>query len=87
MAEGADGGTPDLSWDPAPNAVWSRRRDSDNAATLILLRHPAAPFPATPAPLLVDDIGDATMQGLALAYLNRANELKIIYPPLELPQN
>jgi hypothetical protein len=85
MAERADVAKLDLAWDPPKYAVWSRRWDSNNAATLILLSHPAAPFPATPA--LVGAIDDATMQELALAYLKLANENKFIDPPLELPKS
>jgi hypothetical protein len=72
-------------WTHSKFNLWSRRwvDPDDRAPTVVLLRHPAAPFTQE-----VDAVDDPTMRQVAFAYLERANKLEPpdIESPLDLPE-
>jgi hypothetical protein len=84
MADEVAGGTGDAStWNPGKFALWSQNWGGNNAPISISLRHPTAPFPATP--LIVDTIDDETMQELGSQYLDAVTNNHNIYLPIHLP--
>ena len=72
------------TWNPGKFSLWSQGwGDLNDALISFSLRHPTAPFPT--APLIVDTIGDDSMQQLANQYLDAVNKNPNIYRPIDLP--
>jgi hypothetical protein len=87
MADTVAGGTGDaVTWNPGKFAVWSQSwGDLNNAPISISLRHPTAPFPATPR-IVGPTINSHDMEQLGNQYLDAVKNNPNIYLPTTLPR-